>query len=205
MRGLSIALIMIAGLLGTGPALAADSPKSVAIFAGGCFWCVESDFDSVPGVLETVSGFTGGTTPNPTYMQVVRKGTGHREALRIVFNPEQVTYKQLLVSFWRSIDPTDAGGQFCDRGEPYTTAVFVLDSEQRQLAEETKAAAEKALGQKIATTIEDAGEFYPAEEYHQDYHNKNPLQYSLYRWRCGRNAQVEAIWGDAAYTGIPDH
>lgn len=205
MRGLSIALIMIAGLLGPGPALAADETKGVAIFAGGCFWCVESDFDSVPGVLETVSGFTGGTTHNPTYMQVVRKGTGHREALRIVFDPEQVTYKQLLVSFWRSIDPTDAGGQFCDRGEPYTTAVFVLDSEQRQLAEATKAAAAKALGQKIVTTIEDAGEFYPAEEYHQDYHNKNPLRYSVYRWRCGRNAQVEAIWGDDAYTGIPDH
>lgn len=203
MRNLSLALIILA-VAGLGPARAADDAKTTAIFAGGCFWCIESDFDQVPGVLETVSGYTGGHKENPTYMQVVRKGTGHREALRIVFDPSKVTYEQLLIAYWRSVDPTDAGGQFCDRGEPYTTAVFVLDADQRRLAEATKAAAEKELGQKIATTIEDASPFYRAEEYHQDYHNKNPLKYGLYRWRCGRNARVTEVWGEAAYTGIPN-
>jgi peptide-methionine (S)-S-oxide reductase len=116
-----------------------------------------------------------------------------------------VTYEQLLVAFWRSIDPTDAGGQFCDRGEPYQSAVFVIGDEQRKLAETSKAEAEKNLGQKVATTIEDAGILYPAEEYHQGYHNKSILKYQFYRWRCGRNAQVEKIWGEAAYTGIPNH
>ena len=203
MRSLFTALLVATGLAGMQPVPAAAEQKGVAIFAGGCFWCIEADFDRVPGVLETLSGYTGGTLPNPTYMQVVRKGTGHREALRIVYDPETVTYEQLLTAFWRSIDPTDAGGQFCDRGEPYTTAVFVLDSEQRRLAEATKVAAAEALGQKIATAIEDAGEFYPAEDYHQDYHNKNPVKYGLYRWRCGRDAQVEAVWGEAAYEGIP--
>lgn len=203
MRGFIVALVAIAGLARFGPAMAADDPKSVAIFAGGCFWCIEADFDRVPGVLETWSGYTGGTTPNPTYLQVARKGTGHREALRIVFDLDVVTYKQLLESFWRSIDPTDAGGQFCDRGEPYKSAVFVIGPEQRALAEKSKAAAAQELGQEIVTTIENAGEFYLAEDYHQDYAAKSPLSYKLYRWRCGRNAQVESIWGDAAYRGIP--
>ncbi len=209
MRLRKIVAFLTVGFLWAAPAMAADETArdatNTAIFAGGCFWCIESDFDSVPGVLETVSGYTGGTVPNPTYMQVARKGTGHREALRIVFDPKQVTYEQLLVSFWRSIDPTDAGGQFCDRGEPYKSAVFVIGDRQRKLAEASKASAENELGQKVATTIEDAGIFYPAEEYHQDYHNKNPTKYKIYRWRCGRNAQVEKMWGEAAYTGIPGH
>lgn len=205
MRTKIVAAVLFAASLWASPSMAQDDPKATAIFAGGCFWCVESDFDSVPGVLETTSGYTGGTTLNPTYIQVAKNGTGHREALRIVFDPEQVTYEQLLVAFWRSIDPTDAGGQFCDRGEPYQSAVFVIGDEQRKLAETSKAEAEKDLGQKVATTIEGAEIFYPAEEYHQDYHNKSTLKYQFYRWRCGRNAQVEKIWGEAAYTGIPNH
>ena len=122
-----------------------------------------------------------------------------------MFDPSKVTYAQLLAAYWHSIDPTDAGGQFCDRGEPYSTTVFVLDGEQRKQAEASKAAAEKELGQKIVTTIEDAGPFYPAEEYHQDYYKKNLRTYQFYRWRCGRNQQVEKVWGEAAYSGMPNH
>ena len=197
--------LWLLALFWIGNAAASDDAKTTAIFAGGCFWCVESDFDRVDGVLETVSGFTGGTVENPTYLQVVRKGTGHREAVRITFDPSKVTYEALISAYWRSVDPTDAGGQFCDRGEPYQTAVFVLDEQQREIAERTKAEAQKILGREIATTIETASAFYPAEDYHQDYHNKNPLKYSLYRWRCGRDKRVEQVWGDAAYSGIPTH
>jgi peptide-methionine (S)-S-oxide reductase len=200
-----IVIALLAAALWALPVAAKDDAASTIILAGGCFWCVESDFDSVPGVLETVSGYTGGTTLNPTYRQVGSKKTGHREAVRIVFDPSKVTYAQLLAAYWHSIDPTDAGGQFCDRGEPYNTAVFVLDGEQRKQAEASKAAAEKELGQKIVTTIEDAGPFYPAEEYHQDYYKKNLRTYQFYRWRCGRNQQVEKVWGEAAYSGMPNH
>lgn len=183
----------------------ASSSVATAIVAGGCFWCVESDFDSVPGVLETISGYTGGHVPNPTYQLVGSETTGHREAVRIRFDPAVISYEQLLTVFWRSIDPTDDGGQFCDRGESYKSAVFVLGPEQRQIAEKTKAKAEKDLGQSIVTTIEGAGIFYPAEDYHQDYYEKNSLTYKFYRWRCGRDERVRSVWGDAAYTGIPDH
>ncbi len=183
----------------------ASDPAASAIVAGGCFWCVEADFDRVPGVLETVSGYTGGHVPNPTYEQVGGKTTGHREAVRIRFDPAVISYEQLMVAFWRSIDPTDDGGQFCDRGEPYESAVFVSGPEQRRIAEETKAQAEDDLGQPIVTPIEDAGIFYPAEGYHQDYYEKNALTYKFYRWRCGRDERVRSVWGDAAYTGIPDH
>lgn len=204
--GKAMALAVLAALWlasGAAPAAAADNPQNTAILAGGCFWCVESDFDLVPGVLETVSGFTGGHVPNPSYQQVVTKTTGHQEAVRIQFDPAQVTYEEILAAYWRSIDPTDAGGQFCDRGEPYETAVFVLSPEQRAIAEKTKADAEKELGQSIVTPIKDAGAFFPAEDYHQDYHNKNALSYKLYRWRCGRDERVRELWGEAAYTGIP--
>ena len=201
----TIMAAILAALLWAAPSVAKDDPAVTAIFAGGCFWCIEYDFDQVPGVLETTSGYTGGTTPNPTYVEVAKNRTGHREALRIVFDPSQVTYAQLLFAFWRSIDPTDGGGQFCDRGVPYTTAVFTIGDEQRQLAEASRAAAEAELGQEVFTTIEDAGEFYPAEDYHQDYYKKSALPYKVYRWRCGRNAQVRKVWGEAAYGGIPNH
>lgn len=182
---------------------AAGVKTETAIFAGGCFWCVESDFDHVPGVLKTVSGYTGGHTKNPTYKKVAYEKTGHREAVEITYDPAKVTYDQLLTVFWHSVDPTDAGGQFCDRGVPYETAVFVANAEQRRIAEASKATAMKSLGQTIVTKIEDATTFYPAEDYHQDYYTKNPVRYKLYRWNCGRNQQVEKIWGDKAYTGIP--
>lgn len=176
-----------------------------AIFAGGCFWCVESDFDAIPGVVETVSGYTGGSTASPTYKTVSAGGTGHREAVQITFDPDVVSYEHLLTAFWHSVDPTDAGGQFCDRGESYSTAVFVTDDGQRQLAEASKAESEVSLGATIVTTIEQATPFFPAEDYHQDYYEKNPLRYQFYRWSCGRNQRVEELWGDQAYAGIPDH
>lgn len=175
----------------------------IATFAGGCFWCIEADFDRVPGVMATVSGYTGGKTDNPTYREVSRGNTGHREALQITYDPQKISYAQLLTVFWHSVDPIDSGGQFCDRGEPYETAVFVHNEEQRKLAEASKAQAMKDLGKKIFTPVETAATFYKAEEYHQDYHNKNPLRYKYYRWNCGRNQKVEQLWGDKAYMGIP--
>ena len=179
--------------------------QETAIFAGGCFWCVESDFDQIPGVLETVSGYTGGIKPNPTYKQVTAGGTGHREAVQITYDPSRVSYEELLTAFWRSVDPTDPGGQFCDRGESYETAIFVTDEDQRQLAEDSKQAAEAELGRTVVTPIEDAGPFFAAETYHQDYYKKNPFRYRYYRWSCGRNQRVEEVWGESAYHGIPDH
>lgn len=188
---------------GKSETMPAAGKTATAIFAGGCFWCVESDFDHVPGVLKTVSGYTGGRTKNPTYKQVSYERTGHREAVEITYDPTKVTYNQLMTVFWHSVDPTDAGGQFCDRGVSYESAVFVANAEQRRIAEASKAAAMQSLGQKIVTKIEDAATFYPAEGYHQDYYTKNPVRYKLYRWNCGRNQQVEKVWGAKAYTGIP--
>lgn len=170
--------------------------------AGGCFWCVESDFDKIEGVVETISGYTGGTLDAPTYQDVTAGGTGHREAVQITFDPSLVSYETLLMAFWSSVDPTDPGGQFCDRGQSYQTAVFVADDAERALAEASKKAAAAALGQDIVTPIEQAGPFFPAEAYHQDYYQKNPVRYEYYRWSCGRNQRVKDVWGDRAYEGI---
>lgn len=166
-----------------------------AIFAGGCFWCVESDFDQVKGVTKTTSGYTGGTTENPTYKQVTQSDTGHYEAVQIQFDADVVTFEQLINSFWRSVDPLDAGGQFCDRGDSYRTAVFATTPQQAVTAEKSRAQAEAVLGQKIVTPVVMAGAFYEAEKYHQDYYKKSPLRYKFYRSRCGRDARVEELWG----------
>ena len=188
------------------PAAAGDEP-AVATFAGGCFWCVESDFDAVPGVAETVSGYTGGTVENPTYQQVTAGGTGHREAVQIRYDPEQVSYERLLHIFWRSVDPTDGGGQFCDRGDSYQTAIFAGNEEERRLAEASKEALELSavLDEPVVTPIEPAGEFYPAENYHQDYYTKNPVRYRFYRFSCGRDSRVQQVWGRQAHDGIERH
>ena len=192
-------------VLGGSAASTSAQDLKTAIFAGGCFWCVESDFDAIPGVVDTVSGYTGGIQPNPTYEQVSAGGTGHIEVVQITFDPSIVSYAELLTAFWHSVDPTDPGGQFCDRGESYQTAIFVEDETQRALAEQSRAEAEASLGQKIVTPIEPAAPFFAAEDYHQDYYEKNPLRYKFYRWSCGRNQRVEEVWGDKAYTGIPAH
>ncbi len=176
-----------------------------AVFAGGCFWCVESDFDKVPGVVSTVSGYTGGKTKDPTYRQVTAGRTGHYEAVEITYDPAKVSYEMLLAAFWRSVDPTDAGGQFCDRGQSYATAVFVANEKERNLAEASKEAAQKLLDKPIVTPILAAAPFYEAEDYHQDYYKNNPLRYRYYRFSCGRDRTVKELWGEHAYEGIPGH
>lgn len=175
----------------------AHADKQVAIFAGGCFWCVESDFDHVPGVLSTTSGYIGGTTRNPTYYD--HTAAGHREAVRIEFDNARVSYEELVSYFFHSVDPTDAGGQFCDRGHSYTTAIYAIGDDELAAAQKGKAAAEKELKQPVVTEIAAAPEFWPAEDYHQDYYKKNPLRYEYYRHGCGRDARVEALWGANAH------
>ncbi len=198
-------LLLSAVFLGTpAPSRAAEAGLETAIFAGGCFWCVESDFDKVPGVVETVSGYTGSAFKDPTYKDVSAGGTGHREAVKIVYDPKRVSYERLLHVFWRSIDPTDPGGQFCDRGDSYGTAIFVTNQMQRETAESSKAELQSSgvLGKPIVTPIETAGIFYPAEQYHQDYYNINPVRYWFYRNNCGRDRRLRALWGAQALDGI---
>ena len=175
----------------------ARAATDTAIFAGGCFWCVESDFDTLPGVISTTSGYTGGHVANPSYEQVSGKHTGHAEAVEVVFDPQKISYAQLVEFFWRSIDPTTKDRQFCDAGSPYRSEIFVRGTEQRAVAEASLAALEKSkpFEAPIVTEITDAGEFYAAEDYHQDYYRKNPLRYSYYRYGCGRDARVEELWG----------
>jgi len=202
-----IVVSMLCALTPPGVSAATDHGLAVATFAGGCFWCVESDFDKVPGVVETISGYTGGTVASPDYRQVIRGGTGHREAVQIRYDPKQVSYDRLLHIFWRSVDPTDGGGQFCDRGESYQTAIFVGNEEQRRLAEASREALEqsKVLDAPVVTPIEMVGEFYPAEDYHQDYYTKNPVRYRFYRFSCGRDSRVQQLWGRQAHDGIGAH
>jgi peptide-methionine (S)-S-oxide reductase len=189
--------------LASAPSVAQD--RAHAIFAGGCFWCVEADFDKVEGVLATVSGYAGGHVEDPTYEQVVAGDTGHREVVRVTYDPAVVRYDELLTAFWHSVDPTDDGGQFCDRGFSYTTAVFVVNEAQRRAAAASKEAVrgDLAVDAEIVTPILDAGAFYRAEAYHQDYYEKNPARYNFYRWSCGRNDRVREVWGDTAFAGIP--
>ena len=198
-------LLTVAAALSLFAHTASAQQLEKAIFAGGCFWCVESDFDKVPGVVGTISGYTGGKTENPTYRQVTAGGTEHYEAVEITYDPAKVSYEALVAAFWRSVDPTDGGGQFCDRGQSYQTAVFVANEKQRGVAEASRNAAQKLLSQPIVTPILPAAPFYAAEEYHQDYYKKNPIRYRYYRWGCGRNNRVKEIWGEHAYQGIPGH
>jgi len=199
-------LILVLTLVAALPVRAADG-DGVLIVSGGCFWCVESDFDQVPGVTATVSGYTGGHLDNPTYEQVSHGGSGHLEAVRIRFDPAKVSYAKLVEIFWRTIDPTDAGGQFCDRGHSYTTAIFPLDAEQKRIAEASKKTLEQSgkLGAPIATKIIDAGPFFPAEGYHQDFYTKSPIRYRFYRFNCGRDRRVDQLWGTEARMGLEPH
>lgn len=180
--------------------LATNAPSNSrqAIFAGGCFWCMEQPFDQLPGVLQTTSGYTGGTVASPSYRQVSGGGTGHAEAVQITYNPDLVKYEQLLDTYWHNIDPFDAKGQFCDKGNQYRSAIFYTDGAQKQLAEHSKAAQAKAFNQTIATEITAAGPFYPAEDYHQNYYQTNAVKYQFYRYGCGRDRRLQAVWGSAA-------
>jgi peptide-methionine (S)-S-oxide reductase len=173
----------------------AHATDAVATFAGGCFWCTESDFEKVPGVVSATSGYTGGSVVNPGYEQVSAGGTGHAEAVQVRFDPAKVSYAQLLAVYWHSVDPTVKDQQFCDHGNQYRTAIFVGNAEERKQAESTRAEVAKQLGVPIYTEIVEAGPFYAAEDYHQDYYKKNPLRYKFYRGGCGRDARLEQVWG----------
>ena len=179
------------------PAANLSMAAAKATFAGGCFWCVESDFDKVPGVLSTTSGYIGGTVANPTYQQVSAKSTGHAEAVEILYDPTKVTYEQLLAKFWHSIDPTTKDRQFCDSGSPYRSAIFTHGDEQMAAAKKSLAELEKSkpFKEPVVTQIVPATAFYAAEEYHQDYYKKNPIRYTYYRTSCGRDARLAELWG----------
>ena len=198
LRAAAVALWVAAGIATAQNAAPAATAK--ATFAGGCFWCVEADFDKVPGVLSTTSGYTGGSVANPTYEQVSSKRTGHAEAVEIVFDPSRVSYEKLVEHYWRTIDPTTKDAQFCDHGSPYRTAIFANDAEQLKAAKASLDALQKSKPFKdpIVTEILPAGPFYKAEDYHQDYYKKNPVRYQYYRAACGRDARLKQLWGDKA-------
>ncbi len=208
MRPLSLLLAL--GLLVAAHAAPADertqaappppAGMAVATFAGGCFWCMEPPFDKLPGVVSTTSGYTGGTKVGATYREVSAGTTGHAEAVRIVYDPAKVSYGTLVAVFWRNVDPVDAGGQFCDRGDEYRTGIFVHDAEQRRLAEESKGTIEKTktFKEPVLTPIEEAGPFYAAEDYHQDFYKKSPVRYYSYRAGCGRDLRLKELWGAQA-------
>lgn len=194
-------LLSIAAICASATTFTAQSAETeVATFAGGCFWCVEKDFEHVPGVISAVSGYTGGLMPNPTY----RNHGQHIEAVRITFDPQKVSYSELVEIFWRSIDPTDAGGQFCDRGNSYTTAIFTHSEEQKAIASSSKMKINNSgvLEKPIITPIRDASVWTDAEGYHQDYYKKNPLRYKFYRYNCGRDQKIRKLWKEEAHQGI---
>ena len=202
-------VLIVVGLFASHSRAHAGETETLTL-AGGCFWCVESDFESLAGVTQVVSGYTGGTLENPTYKQVTRGGTGHYEAVQIMFDPSKVSRDELLEKFFRSVDPTDAGGQFCDRGESYRTAIFVSNKAQKGSAEKAKTDAANALNQEIATPILQATPFYEAEGYHQDYYKGTKIvltrfgpkrqseAYKAYRNACGRDQRVKQLWGSEA-------
>jgi len=182
------------------PAAGAPADRATAIFAGGCFWCMEGPFEKLPGVLSVTSGYTGGQKKNPAYEEVSSGGTGHAEAVQIIYEPSKVSYQKLLEVFWVNIDPTQANGQFCDRGTQYRSGIYYLDETQKTAALASKKALEdaKRFAKPIVTEVVAAGPFYPAEDYHQDYYKKNPVQYMTYRSGCGRDRRLKELWGDLA-------
>ena len=200
--------ILFAGLFAILSAAAETQPAgttdtnglSVATFAGGCFWCTESDFEHIPGVVKAISGYTGGKLENPTYEQVSSGTTQHLESVEVYYDPKKITYEQLLNDFWKMINPTDPGGQFVDRGHQYTSAIFYHDEKQKQEAEASLKALEASgrYDKPIVTSIVKAGPFYPAEAYHQDYYKHNPIRYHFYRWNSGRDQYLKKVWGAEA-------
>jgi len=167
-----------------------------AYFAGGCFWCMESDFEKLEGVQEVISGYAGGDVENPTYEQVSSGTTGHRESVKILYDPNIITYEKLIEHFWLNVDPLDGEGQFCDKGFQYTSAIFYQNDNEMMIADETKMKVMKIMGGPIYTEVLELDVFYPAEEYHQDYHNKKPVKYKTYRTLCRRDNRLEEVWKD---------
>ncbi len=198
--------ILLAGMIGLlgllGPVTAAGAAASKAILAGGCFWCVEHDFMKLPGVLDAVSGYSCGTSAEPTYKSYNVVGATnpvpHVEVVEITYDPARLSYDQLLDYYFRHIDPADGGGQFCDRGPAYRPVIFAASAAEREIAEDKKTAVAKLIGLPVAVEIADAAKFWPAEDYHQDYAEKHPVKYKYYRWNCGRDRQVEKVWSGAA-------
>jgi peptide-methionine (S)-S-oxide reductase len=204
----TLAVLVLSSILAAAPGASAQAPApaaksaatAVATFAGGCFWCMEPPYDKLPGVLSTTSGYMGGKKRYPTYEEVSSGITGHAEVVQVAYDPSKVSYEKLLEVFWVNVDPTVDDRQFCDRGTQYRTAIFVHTPEQRKAAEASKAALEKnkPFKERIVTPIVDAGEFWPAEDYHQDYYLKNPARYTYYRTGCGRDARLKQLWGGKA-------
>jgi peptide-methionine (S)-S-oxide reductase len=205
--GLVVATALAAGATGeagsSAPQVGGDARgdsgrRATAVFAGGCFWCMEAPFDAIPGVISTTVGYTGGNDPHPTYEKVSSGTTGHAEAVQVVYDPGRVSYEALLWVFWHNVDPTTPNRQFCDRGHQYRSAIFYGTEEERRLAERTRDEVERRLGRTVVTEIVPAGPFYPAEDYHQDYYRRNPIRYQYYRFACGRDRRLEELWGSAA-------
>ena len=197
LRSFALPAALLGALTLGSPARAAPADTlEVATFAGGCFWCMEEAFDAVRGVVSTTSGYTGGRVEDPTYEQVSSGNTGHIESVQVIFDPKVVSYDRLLQAFWHNVDPTDDGGQFCDRGSQYVSVVFVRNERQRGLAEASKRELESAHSFPIVTPILPATTFWPAEEYHQGYYEKNPVRYRFYKFNCGRKARLEAVWSE---------
>jgi peptide-methionine (S)-S-oxide reductase len=197
--------IVALGLLAASVAAAADAPRATATFAGGCFWCMQPPFESLPGVVSTTVGYTGGTVDHPTYEQVSEGGTGHAESVQVVYDPTKIEYTKLLDVFWHNVDPLTKDAQFCDHGRQYRTAIFVQDDQQQRLAEASKKALDdsKRFDRPIVTEIVRASTFWPAEDYHQRYHEKNPIRYKFYRWNCGRDQRLQEVWGADAPPAQP--
>ena len=192
-----LGLLIFAAAVTVGHTHQETTQGAKATFAGGCFWCMEEAFEKVDGVSSVVSGYAGGTKANPTYKEVSSGGTGHTEAVEVIYDPGSVTYGELLEVFWRNIDPTDGSGQFCDKGSQYRSAIFYRDEEQKRLIEESRQSLEKSkpFDAAIVTEIVPASMFYPAEDYHQDYYKRNPIRYRYYKYGCGRAKRLEALWG----------
>ena len=185
---------------------AAWAGQATAVFAGGCFWCLEHDLEHLPGVIEATSGYSGGQLERPTYRQVSSETTGHQESVQVRFDPERISYAALLRSYWRNVDPLDGGGQFCDRGDSYRPVIFTADAAQAQAATASAEAAARSLGlpvEDLKVDIRPAARFWPAEGYHQNYAENNALKYNFYRFSCGRDRRLDDVWGEDARTGHP--
>jgi len=201
LRGLALGLLLLLSLQGS-PAVAASVQE--AVFAGGCFWCLEHDLEELPGVLSAESGYSGGHVRRPTYEQVSGEGTGHQEAVRVRFDPERISYATLLRHYWRNVDPLDGGGQFCDRGDSYRPVIFTEGAQQAAAAKASVAAAAKELkltSDRLKVQVRSAVRFWPAETYHQNYADRHPLRYRYYRFSCGRDQRLDAVWAERARRG----
>ncbi len=201
-----LSALLVAVCLFLLPAAPAWAATQVAVLAGGCFWCLEHDLEVLPGVLDVQSGYSGGTTQRPTYKQVSAGGTGHQEVVRVHFDDTRLSYDTLLRAYWRNVDPLDGGGQFCDRGTSYRPVIFTTTEAQAAAARRSRDAAARELGVaagRLAVDIKPLVRFWPAETYHQDYARRNPVRYKVYRWNCGRDARLDAAWGERARSSRP--